>query len=106
MLEHEADEDVVERLGRHREQVGLPELDVGELARGARPAIDSAETSIDVKRAFGLRADSVTVCAPTPQPASSTRAAGRVARVAVQQLDERAGLVVQRSLSRWSYPWT
>ena len=74
MLEHEADEDVVERLLRHREQVGLAELDVRQPARARATASDSAETSIEVKRAFGLRADNVTVCAPTPQPASSTRA--------------------------------
>ena len=71
-------------------------VDVGQPARSPRRlASDSAETSIDVKCAPGLLADSVTVCAPTPQPASSTRAAGRVARVAVQQLDQRARLVVQ-----------
>ncbi len=35
-------------------------------------AIDSAETSIEVNRAPGLRAARVTVWAPTPHPASST----------------------------------
>ena len=35
-------------------------------------ASDSAETSIEVMRASGLWAASVTVWAPTPQPASST----------------------------------
>ncbi len=43
-------------------------------ARARATASDSAETSIDVKRALGLRADSVTLWAPVPQPASSTRA--------------------------------
>ena len=78
VLEHEAHEDVVE--GARREgsakMSACAELDVGQpaAARRATSATDSAETSIDVKCAFGLRADSVTVCAPTPQPASSTRA--------------------------------
>ena len=35
-------------------------------------AIESAEMSTDVNRASGLRVASVTVWAPTPQPASST----------------------------------
>ncbi len=58
-------------------------------------ASESGETSIEVMRASGLVAASVTVCAPTPQPASSTRAAGRVRGVVVQQLDERPGLIVE-----------
>ena len=57
--------------------------------------MDSGERSMDVKRACGLRAASVTVWAPTPQPASRTRAPGGIGGVAVQQLDERAGLVLQ-----------
>ena len=40
--------------------------------RRVAAATDSSEMSTDVIRASGLRAASVTVCAPTPQPASST----------------------------------
>ena len=40
--------------------------------RARASATDSSETSIDVIRAPGLRAASASVCAPTPQPASST----------------------------------
>jgi hypothetical protein len=39
-------------------------------------ARDSAETSMEVKDASGLLAARMTVCAPTPQPASSTRLPG------------------------------
>ena len=42
--------------------------------RARAAASDSSEMSTDVIRASGLRAASVTVCAPTPQPASSTAA--------------------------------
>ena len=63
--------------------------------RRCASATEAAETSIETKCACGLRAASVTVCAPTPQPASSTRAPGRVGRVAVQQFHERSGLIVQ-----------
>ena len=55
--------------------------------RSASP-VDSAEESMLVKRACGLLAASVTVWAPTPHPASSTRAPARVGGVAVQQFDE------------------
>ena len=45
-------------------------------ARLRAASSDSAETSTQVKRAPGLLLARVTVCAPTPQPASSTRAPG------------------------------
>ena len=60
----------------------------------AAAASDSADTSIDVKWGSGLLATSVTVCAPTPHPASST-GSRRIAGVVVEQLDERARLIVQ-----------
>ena len=44
--------------------------------RRSASAADSADRSTLVKRASGLLAASVTVCAPTPQPASSTRSPG------------------------------
>ena len=42
-------------------------------ARWSKATFSSAERSIDVKRASGLRWASVSVWAPTPQPTSSTR---------------------------------
>ena len=42
----------------------------------AAAASDSGDTSMQVNRASGLLATSVTVCAPTPHPASSTRLPG------------------------------
>ena len=81
VLEHEAHEHVVERPGCEGqvEDVRLLERHVGKPAAATRAcaaARESGDTSIDVKRAAGLRAASVTVCAPTPQPASSTVAPG------------------------------
>ena len=63
--------------------------------RRSASAADSADRSTLVKRASGLLAASVTVCAPTPQPGLQHPRAGRVGGVAVQQVDERAGLVAQ-----------
>ena len=77
VLQHEAHEHVVERCRRkgQGEDVLLPELHIGE-ACGRDPALASCEEigerSIEVKRVSGLLRASVTVCAPVPQPASST----------------------------------
>ena len=46
---------------------------VAARVRSRARARDSAETSTAVNCASGLRATSVAVWAPTPQPASSTR---------------------------------
>ncbi len=78
VLQHEAYEDVVERAGLEGqlEDVGLHEFDVGEPTPGDRlpRLVDGlGDTSIDTIRASGLLRASVTVCAPTPHPASSTR---------------------------------
>lgn len=78
MLEDEADENVVEGLGAEGqiENVRCRNSTFVTTARSAlRRAcvIESGEMSTDVNRAPGLRWASVTVCAPTPHPASSTR---------------------------------
>jgi hypothetical protein len=46
---------------------------LGADTRDRACAREALETSIDVICACGLRAASVAVCAPTPQPASRTR---------------------------------
>ena len=81
VLEYEADERVVKAAGleRRSEDVGALELDVVQARgrdRSRACASDCSEMSIEVILACGERAASVTVWAPTPQPASSTRAPG------------------------------
>jgi hypothetical protein len=78
VLEDEADEDVVERrlLEGQVEDVGWRSSTFSSPASSTRrraAATESSARSIDRKRACGLRRASVTVWAPTPQPASSTK---------------------------------
>jgi hypothetical protein len=65
-------------------------------------AIESAATSIDVKRAPGLRRASVTVCAPTPQPASSTVLPAGYAVSACSSSTSASAWSSRRSLARVS----
>jgi hypothetical protein len=98
VLEHEADEDVVERLRREREveDVGLAELDVAQprfvgLAPGLRDRlgrdIDAHETRAGAARRErdGLRADAAS--------GLEHHASVGIGRVAVQQLEQRVGLI-------------
>lgn len=78
MLQDEANEDVVERLGveRQSEDVRMPESHIGQSSRvGNLPGLgDRLIGDIDrMNCASGLRLASVTVWAPMPHPTSSTR---------------------------------
>ena len=98
VLEHEAHEDVVERIGRERqvEDVGLEELDVGQPASTrCAAAIDSGETSMEVKRASGLLRDERDRLRADAASGLEHPAARPDTGVVVQQLDQRAGLIVQ-----------
>ena len=74
-------------------------------ARRLATASEAADRSSETKDAPGLFPARITVCAPTAQPAFSTRLR-RIARTRVQQPGQRGRLVGQRSVSPVEYPWT
>ena len=100
MLEHEADEDMVEgRLGeRQVENVGVLELDVVQASQIHRPSRSGERRRGDVDRdergawtpsreRHGLRADAAA--------GLEHAAALGIFRVAVQEVDQRAGLILE-----------
>ena len=100
MLQHETDEDVVEGLGveGQGEDVGLPELHIGE-SRRIRPPLGFRErfrSDVD-RRESGSRAPS-SECdrlGANATPRFEDHAAGRVRGVGVQELHKRSSLVMQ-----------
>ncbi len=69
-------------------------------------ASDSSEMSMEVMAAPGLLRASVTVCAPTPQPASSTRPPAGKAVPECRKSVSAVAWSTSRSLSLGVYPWT